>query len=206
MDDYEDGGYVDLERFARELERWFSVHFSTHDARFTGGVCRRPDVPCTGSILSIPAPFFPLRFEVTWRGRETDHPVVPNRRIRLQELEPTQLRPEIDDEALARREPDIDLVFMVEAALAHGVAQADPNPVRAGGDVESLVDRGRPVAGEAGRGERRVVDTFARRSPARRRRERARAGNRRPSACSRRARRAPPGSGCGRARDVRRRG
>ena len=32
MDDYEDGGYVDLERFAVELERWFSVHFSTHDA------------------------------------------------------------------------------------------------------------------------------------------------------------------------------
>ena len=32
MDDYEDGGHVDLDRFARELERWFSVHFSTHDA------------------------------------------------------------------------------------------------------------------------------------------------------------------------------
>ena len=32
MDDYEDGEYVDLERFAVELERWFSVHFSTHDA------------------------------------------------------------------------------------------------------------------------------------------------------------------------------
>ena len=32
MDDYEDGGYVDLERFAGDLERWFSVHFSTHDA------------------------------------------------------------------------------------------------------------------------------------------------------------------------------
>ena len=32
MDDYEDGGYVDLDRFAVELERWFSVHFSTHDA------------------------------------------------------------------------------------------------------------------------------------------------------------------------------
>ena len=32
MDDYEDGGYVDLERFAGALERWFSVHFSTHDA------------------------------------------------------------------------------------------------------------------------------------------------------------------------------
>ena len=32
MDDYEDGGYVDLNRFAIDLERWFSVHFSTHDA------------------------------------------------------------------------------------------------------------------------------------------------------------------------------
>ena len=32
MDDYEDGGYVDLERFAGDLEQWFSVHFSTHDA------------------------------------------------------------------------------------------------------------------------------------------------------------------------------
>ena len=32
MDDYEDAGHVDLERFASELERWFSVHFSTHDA------------------------------------------------------------------------------------------------------------------------------------------------------------------------------
>ena len=32
MDDYEDAGHVDLERFAVELERWFSVHFSTHDA------------------------------------------------------------------------------------------------------------------------------------------------------------------------------
>lgn len=32
MDDYEDGGHVDLDRFAVELERWFSVHFSTHDA------------------------------------------------------------------------------------------------------------------------------------------------------------------------------
>ena len=32
MDDYEDGRYVDLNRFAVELERWFSVHFSTHDA------------------------------------------------------------------------------------------------------------------------------------------------------------------------------
>ena len=32
MDDYEDGRYVDLDRFAVELEGWFSVHFSTHDA------------------------------------------------------------------------------------------------------------------------------------------------------------------------------
>ena len=32
MDDYEDGGRVDLDRFAVDLERWFSVHFSTHDA------------------------------------------------------------------------------------------------------------------------------------------------------------------------------
>ena len=32
MDDYEDGEYVDLEGFGAELERWFSVHFSTHDA------------------------------------------------------------------------------------------------------------------------------------------------------------------------------
>ena len=32
MDDYEDGGYVDLDQFAGDLERWFSVHFSTHDA------------------------------------------------------------------------------------------------------------------------------------------------------------------------------
>jgi len=32
MDDYEDGGYADLERFAVDLKRWFSVHFSTHDA------------------------------------------------------------------------------------------------------------------------------------------------------------------------------
>ena len=32
MDDYEDGGHVDLDRFAAELERWFSLHFSTHDA------------------------------------------------------------------------------------------------------------------------------------------------------------------------------
>ena len=32
MDDYDDGEYVDLDRFAVDLERWFSVHFSTHDA------------------------------------------------------------------------------------------------------------------------------------------------------------------------------
>ena len=32
MDDYEDGRHVDLDRFAAELESWFSVHFSTHDA------------------------------------------------------------------------------------------------------------------------------------------------------------------------------
>ena len=32
MDDYEDGGYVDVDRFATGLERWFSVHFATHDA------------------------------------------------------------------------------------------------------------------------------------------------------------------------------
>ena len=32
MDDYEDAGHVDLERFAVELESWFSLHFSTHDA------------------------------------------------------------------------------------------------------------------------------------------------------------------------------
>ena len=32
MDDYEDGAHVDLDRFARDLERWFSVHFATHDA------------------------------------------------------------------------------------------------------------------------------------------------------------------------------
>ena len=32
MDDYEDGGHVDLDRFAADLERWFSLHFSTHDA------------------------------------------------------------------------------------------------------------------------------------------------------------------------------
>ena len=32
MDDYEDGGDVDLDRFAVELERWFSAHFSMHDA------------------------------------------------------------------------------------------------------------------------------------------------------------------------------
>ena len=32
MDDYELGEHVDLDRFAVELERWFSLHFSTHDA------------------------------------------------------------------------------------------------------------------------------------------------------------------------------
>ena len=32
MDDFEDGECVDLERFAVNLERWFSTHFSTHDA------------------------------------------------------------------------------------------------------------------------------------------------------------------------------
>ena len=32
MDDYEDGVHVDLDRFALTLERWFSEHFSTHDA------------------------------------------------------------------------------------------------------------------------------------------------------------------------------
>ena len=43
MDDYEDGGYVDLDRFAVELERWFSVHFSTHDAALHGW-CASPPV------------------------------------------------------------------------------------------------------------------------------------------------------------------
>lgn len=32
MDDYEDGEWVDLEGFGDRLERWFSVHFSVHDA------------------------------------------------------------------------------------------------------------------------------------------------------------------------------
>ena len=32
MDDYEDVGNVDLDQFAMNLDRWFSVHFSTHDA------------------------------------------------------------------------------------------------------------------------------------------------------------------------------
>ena len=43
MDDYEDGGYVDLDRFAVELERWFCVHFSTHDAALHGW-CASPPV------------------------------------------------------------------------------------------------------------------------------------------------------------------
>ena len=43
MDDYEDGGHVDLDRFAVELERWFSVHFSTHDAALHGW-CASPPV------------------------------------------------------------------------------------------------------------------------------------------------------------------
>ena len=38
MDDYEDGGRVDLERFAVDLERWFSVHFATHDAALHEGL------------------------------------------------------------------------------------------------------------------------------------------------------------------------
>ena len=33
MDDYEDGAYVDVERFARRLDQWFSEHFRTRDAR-----------------------------------------------------------------------------------------------------------------------------------------------------------------------------
>ena len=44
MDDYEDGGHVDLDRFAAELERWFSVHFSTHDAALHKW-CASPPVP-----------------------------------------------------------------------------------------------------------------------------------------------------------------
>lgn len=33
MDDYEDGAYVDVERFAGRLDQWFSEHFRTCDAR-----------------------------------------------------------------------------------------------------------------------------------------------------------------------------
>lgn len=33
MDDYEDGVYVDLERFGDRLDEWFSEHFRTRDAR-----------------------------------------------------------------------------------------------------------------------------------------------------------------------------
>ncbi len=33
MDDYEDGVYVDVERFGERLENWFSEHFRTRDAR-----------------------------------------------------------------------------------------------------------------------------------------------------------------------------
>ena len=33
IEDYEDGIYVDLDRFSRTLEAWFGQHFSTHDAR-----------------------------------------------------------------------------------------------------------------------------------------------------------------------------
>jgi hemerythrin-like metal-binding protein len=33
MDDYEDGVYVDLERFGARLDEWFSEHFRTRDAR-----------------------------------------------------------------------------------------------------------------------------------------------------------------------------
>lgn len=33
MDGYEDGSYVDLERFAQALEHWFTEHFKTRDAR-----------------------------------------------------------------------------------------------------------------------------------------------------------------------------
>lgn len=33
MDDYEDGVYVDLERFGTRLDDWFSEHFRTRDAR-----------------------------------------------------------------------------------------------------------------------------------------------------------------------------
>lgn len=33
MDDYDDGTYVDLERFGSRLDAWFSEHFRTRDAR-----------------------------------------------------------------------------------------------------------------------------------------------------------------------------
>ena len=52
MDDYEDGGYVDLDRFAGHLERWFSVHFSTHDAALqpalVPGLDARLTAACSG--------------------------------------------------------------------------------------------------------------------------------------------------------------
>ena len=33
MDDYEGGVYVDVERFGKRLDEWFSEHFRTRDAR-----------------------------------------------------------------------------------------------------------------------------------------------------------------------------
>jgi len=33
MDDYEDGGYVDVEAFGKRLDEWFGTHFRTRDAR-----------------------------------------------------------------------------------------------------------------------------------------------------------------------------
>ncbi|MDX1432705.1 MAG: bacteriohemerythrin [Gammaproteobacteria bacterium] len=33
MDAYEDGHYVDFERLSRDLDRWFTEHFKTKDAR-----------------------------------------------------------------------------------------------------------------------------------------------------------------------------
>jgi hemerythrin-like metal-binding protein len=33
MDDYEDGVYVDMEELGKRLDRWFSEHFRTRDAR-----------------------------------------------------------------------------------------------------------------------------------------------------------------------------
>ena len=36
MDDYEDGRRVSLERFAADLEHWFTAHFATHDAALHG--------------------------------------------------------------------------------------------------------------------------------------------------------------------------